>query len=318
MILSILIPTYNRSHFLLKNLEMLTDYIRALRLIGEIEIIVSNNKSIDNTDIKVKTFIRNNNEIEIKYFLQENNIGLERNALFTLKQSESEYVMFLGDDDFIELDYLKTAIEKLKSYPSISCIIPSNSNIDLNGDFLSFGRDFKIKSSYTKKGFKNCLKNSWRGHQLSGLVLRNDKIYVNYLKDKVSNIYPFIYFVSLSCLNGDTYHLTDYPVKITQPGQEKKDWGYGDDGLINEIFDNYIKLPLNNIQKTLLQLKLYKSQQWRLRIYMVNGLGCYLSAFWKIWMSKNSTFGFKIIFPFEVIIFNIYSKIKKKKVLSFE
>jgi len=40
-------------------------------------------------------------------------------------------------------------------------------------------------------------------------------------------------------LNGNGYHLTDYPVKITQPRQDKKDWGYKDGSLVSEIFDNY-------------------------------------------------------------------------------
>ena len=50
MILSILIPTYNRSKFLEKNLQILNQHIHKIDVNNTIEIVVSNNGSPVNTD----------------------------------------------------------------------------------------------------------------------------------------------------------------------------------------------------------------------------------------------------------------------------
>jgi len=255
MKLSILIPTYNRSLFLNKNLEMLADYIRKGNIENEVEIVVSNNHSTDNTDEIVNQFIEINKDILFQYYTQNINIGLEKNALFVLNVTKGEYVMYLGDDDYIEENYLLKSIALLKSSPSTYVIIPNFIPVNLEGVQIGNGRDDKLVNHLFNAGFKNCLENSWRGHQLSGLILKRENLYENYIKQKVNNTYPFIFFVAYLCLNGNTYHFTEFPVKVTQPGQDKKDWNYGKDGLLNEIFDNYKKLPVSFLQKTKLQFK---------------------------------------------------------------
>lgn len=309
MKLSILIPTYNRAPFLLKNLKMLSDYIRKGTLQEEIEIVVSNNKSTDNTDEKVIQFQNKNTDIQLQYFTQDENIGLEKNALFVLRQAKGEYVMYLGDDDYIEEDYLFNSFSHITSFSSTYVIIPNFIPINIDGIQIGRGRDDHQKSKLYLAGFNNCLENSWRGHQLSGLILKRGNLYSTYTNNKVGNLYPFIYFVSYLCLHGNTYHFTEFPVKVTQPGQEKKDWNYGKDGLFNEIFDNYKKLPISVFQKTKLQIKIYKQQPDRFWMYKKKGLNFFIIAFFSILFSQNSTLFFKLIFPF-VVFFQIL-KVKK-------
>jgi glycosyltransferase involved in cell wall biosynthesis len=308
MTLSILIPTYNRVDSLLKNLNLLADYILKGALKGKIEIIISNNNSKDKTDYAVKKFQKENSQINLRYFLQTVNIGLEKNALFILDKAQGEYVMYLGDDDFIEYEYLVGCIKHLHEHKTTSCIIPSFKAIDINGNHIEGkGRDLNIKSKVYKKGFKNCLENSWRGHQLSGLILIREGLLEKYYSQNVQNIYPFIFFVAYSCLNGNCFHFTQHPVKVTQPGQGKKDWGYGHDGLLNEIFDNYSKLSINAFYKTALQIKHFQKQRWRLWIYRDNGTKEFFKAFWAIMLTSNSTAYFKIVFPFEVFLLKLRS-----------
>ncbi|QIA06717.1 glycosyltransferase family 2 protein [Draconibacterium halophilum] len=310
MKLSILLPTYNREPFLIKNLEMLTDYIRKGQFQSDIELVISNNKSPDKTEIKVKEFINGNGDIQIEYFNQEENIGLEKNALFVLGKAKGEFVMYLGDDDYIEYEYLRNTLNFIDENPNTSVVIPSFVPIDTNGIQIGKGRDEELPNSYTKAGFKNCLKNSWRGHQLSGLVLKRNGLLDAYEKYEVQNIYPFIFFVAYSSLYGDTFHLTEFPVKVIQPGQENKDWNYGKDGLLNEVFDNYKRLPLNGIQKARLQLFFYKRQSWRLWNYGRNGFQSLLKAYVNIWFCDNSITFFKIIFPILAIYQYLSWKIK--------
>ena len=275
-----------------------------------LKIIVSNNSSSDNTDEAVNNFKVNNQDLHLKYYSQEKNLGLEQNALFVLRKASASFIMFLGDDDYVDENYLKVSINYLKENKSTHCIIPNFIPVDIHGKQLNAGRDDHLLNKVYKKGFKNCLINSWRGHQLSGLILKTENLYDSYKKYNIQNIYPFIFFVSFCCLNGDTYHLTQLPVKVTQPGQQNKDWNYGDDGLINEIFDNYIKLPLNQIKITLLQLYILRKQQFRLFNYLNKGNVKFKVAFKNIWFSEKSTFLFKILFPLEVLLLRFYSFLK--------
>lgn len=299
MILSILIPTYNREPFLLKNIRILSDYIRKSNLQTEIEIIISNNNSNDNTDRTVKLFQQNNSDIQINYFSQKENLGLEKNALFVLSKAKGKYVMFLGDDDYIEFEYLIECLKCIQiNKGELNCIIPAFININTQGEQLQGGRDIDLPTIIFKAGFKNCFQNSWRGHQLSGLILKRDNLYNEYNRKNVNNIYPFVFFVAYSCYKGKTFHFTKYPVKVTTVSQTNKDWDYKEDGLMNDIFDNYKKLPLSYLQKTLLELNHYWKQDWRLWMYKSRGNIVFLKAFFKIWLSPNSTNLFKAIFPF--------------------
>lgn len=311
MKLSILIPTYNRSLFLKKNLEILISHINKGNFINEIEFVISNNNSTDNTDAVLSEFKKQHTDIQLRYYLQKKNIGLENNALFVLKEAKGNFVMFLGDDDYVDILYLEGVLLQITNHKNLHCIIPSNIPIDINGNQLIGERDIKLKSKVYEFGFGNCLENSWRGHQLSGLVLKRDGLYNSYIEREVGNIYLFIYFVGYCCLNGDTYHFTDYPIKVTSPGQDNKDWNYGKDGLINEIFDNYNKLPVSYLGKSLLQLHFFKKQSWRLWGYRDASVMEFFKAFFKIWFAPNGTFIFKTFFPIEFI--GIYTINKAKR-----
>ena len=310
--LSILIPTFNRSKFLKKNLVLLIDFIKKTKNSKNIEIIVSNNKSTDNTSEIVSEFEEMDGDIILKYYNQKSNIGLQKNALFVLQKSKGLFVMYLGDDDFIDIEYLKAVIFQIHKNQKLGLLLPSKKTINSEGKYVGGGRDFNLPNKHFSKGFKSCLRNGWRGHQLSGVVYKRKGLLSSYLKNKVDNIYPFIFFASISALKFETFHLTQYPVKVTEITQDKKDWGYGSDGLINEIFDNYNKLPLNYFQKSILQLNQIKSQSWRLDIYKKNN---YWKAFFLIMFSKNSTVLFSLIFPFLITVIELYKLAKSLRKL---
>lgn len=312
MLLSILIPTYNRAKFLLRNLGILDKILLENEFAHRVEIIISNNCSVDDTNQLVTAFREKERKYSIKYYSQEENIGLENNVLFVLEKASGEYVMFLGDDDYVSKEYVDCVLMHIENSKTTFGIIPSYYMIDLTGKRLKGGRDTELSNKLYLAGFTNCYENSWRGHQISGLVLKRRGLLKSYLENKVSNIYPFIYFVSISALNGNIYHLTSFPVEVTQPGQENKDWTYGDDGLLNEVFNNYKKLPINNLKKTLLQIKMVSIQPWRLIMYRRSlGLLSYTKAFRSILFSSNSTKLFKSLFPLVVLYIEIINLVKK-------
>nr|WP_321453626.1 glycosyltransferase family 2 protein [uncultured Carboxylicivirga sp.] len=269
MILSILIPTYNRVEFLRENLIILSRYIIDLKLNDEIEIIVSDNKSSDHTSQMLLDYSKQfSNKIITKFFSQDENIGLERNVLYVLSKAESDYIMYVGDDDYLDIEYLKNVVENLKSKKEIGVILPSYVKIALDGSILEGGRDVGLPSKFYLKGYKTTIRLSWRGHQLSGLVLKREGLYKAYCEFGITNIYPFIFMVAYSTLKYNSLHLTEFPVKVTQPGQDKKDWGYGNDGLLTEVFDNYFKLSmLSRFKRSILQFYFFYRQRWRILDY---------------------------------------------------
>jgi hypothetical protein len=100
-------------------------------------------------------------------------------------------------------------------------------------------------------------------------------------------------------LRGKTYHLTDYPVKVTVVPQNKKDWGYKEDGLISEIFDNYKKLDsITSLQRAKLELKMLNTQTFRYQMYLSKGFSSYLKALKNIEFGNNTSLLTKCGFPF--------------------
>lgn len=298
-LLTILIPTYNRANDLRKNLESIITIINENSLTEEVSIIVSNNKSTDNTCEVIKSFLEYN---FFKYYEQPRNVGLEKNALFTLAHAESKYVMYLGDDDYFSKDYLLAVISLVKC-DNIHCIVPSWQAITRTGDIMNgISRDIELKNKLYTEHFKACLNLSSKGHQLSGLVFYREGLYESYVERGVSNIYPFIYFVAYSCLHGNAYHLTSFPLLITQPGQERKDWSYGDDGLIPDMLNNFKCLDLSYIRRVKLQIMCLKIHRHVLTYYSKKGVSGMFKLIKKILFNDNTLFIAKLF----LLVYSIY------------
>lgn len=310
--ISILIPTYNRKKYLEKNLLKLATDISSLSFEKDIEIIISNNASTDNTTEVVDNFIRNHPNIQIFFFSQPENIGLEANALFVLEKATSKFVMYLGDDDFISREFLLGVMNEARRNNKLSCILPSFQNVDYDGNPISSGRDIGLTNSLYEAGFSNCLANSYRGHQLSGLVFKREGLLKSYRENKVHNIYPFIYFVSICGLNGQTWHFPEYPVLVTSPLQKDKDWDYNINGLISEIFDNYKKLPgISSFQRFKLEFQILQKQRWRYEIHLQKGKLRFLKSIYSIISSKNTSNITRLVFPSYIVAKKIRKIVRK-------
>ncbi len=103
-LLTIAIPTYNRSSKLIRLLEILLDEIN-LNNLPEVKIIISDNCSTDDTETKVNNYLIKNSNI--KYFRQKSNLGFDNNILFLYNKCNSEYIWFFSDDDYPFVGSLK-------------------------------------------------------------------------------------------------------------------------------------------------------------------------------------------------------------------
>lgn len=300
MQLGICIPTYNRLPWLKKNLDSLCRMIEDSSLQHDVMIFVSDNCSNDGTEEYMEAIINKQNAVSIKYNRNQKNIGAIGNFLFLIDHIDSEFVMLLGDDDFISKEYLVSAYKAIHN--NVICIVPSYLNINTNGEYTGRGRDADKKSCLYEKGFKNCLENSWRAHQMSGLVFERSMISKESAKINNRNSYLIIYWVGYMCMNGKTLHLTEHPVLVTRPPQKDKTWGYENDGLISEIFCNYKMMKgISLVQRHKLEMKVLVEQYWRYAMYLKKGPGPFIRCLWSIVTSENTSRITKIVFPFAVV-----------------
>lgn len=94
--LSIIIPAYNEE----KTISLILDKLRNVKLIGsfEKEIIIVNDASQDNTENKVREYIKLNNASELRYFKHEQNQG-KGAALHTgIKEANGDYIIVQDAD----------------------------------------------------------------------------------------------------------------------------------------------------------------------------------------------------------------------------
>lgn len=132
-LVSIGIPTYNRAG----------SYLRyALRsavnqTYRNIEIIVSDNCSPDNTESVVKAF----DDPRIRYYRQTENIGPVKNRNFCLEQSRGDYFLMLLDDDLIDDDFISTCMNAVRYHTEVGVILTGMREIDSQGNVLSASRN---------------------------------------------------------------------------------------------------------------------------------------------------------------------------------
>ena len=122
------IPTYNRADGYLK--QTLGSAVN--QTYENIEIIVSDNCSTDNTESVVKDF----HDPRIRYFKQKDNIIANDNFNFCLKQAHGVYFLLLHDDDLIDNDFVETCVQAANYSSDISIIRTGMRRIDSDGKQL--------------------------------------------------------------------------------------------------------------------------------------------------------------------------------------
>jgi glycosyltransferase involved in cell wall biosynthesis len=122
------IPTYNRANRYLKQaLQSAVD-----QTYPNIEIIVSDNCSTDNTEMVVKSFA----DSRIRYFKHTTNIGAAKNFNYCLEQARGVYFLMLHDDDLIDPDFVEICIQRANSRNDIGIIRTGTREIDSQGKVL--------------------------------------------------------------------------------------------------------------------------------------------------------------------------------------
>lgn len=108
--ISIIVPVYNTEKYIKKCLESLLE-----QTLKDIEIIIVNDGSTDNTEKTINEIIKQKNKssnpITIKYFKKENS-GLSDTRNFGVEKATGKYISFIDSDDYVD----KNLYKKLEKY----------------------------------------------------------------------------------------------------------------------------------------------------------------------------------------------------------
>lgn len=244
-ILSVCIPTYNRAKDLEYNLSLLESYINESELSDKVCLVISNNCSTDETDVVIRHFV-DSGKIYIQYYNQERNIGAGPNQVYTVEKASTPWVMLLGDDDYLEPWYIKECVKQIEENPKLGVIIANYTDYYPSTGKYGHLREEDCETEYYQAGFEACAKNAWRAHQLSGLCFIRNGVIDAFHKNKMDNLYPQIFFVTYNALRYDVMHFGSSGLRVSVLSQDKKDWRYGQDFLMNDILQNfrYLGLPI--------------------------------------------------------------------------
>ncbi|GAA0891438.1 hypothetical protein GCM10009122_11170 [Fulvivirga kasyanovii] len=236
-IIDILIPTFNRAEILRRNIDYLINEIESNKINKQVRVIVSDNCSDDNTQNIMEKLLDSYTGINLIYNRNEENIGLEANMVKLLELASAPYVLWTGDDDFLDKGYVKFCLDEIKNNDELGVII--------TGILKEYegGKKVKIREpGFDRKllnpGYKTILKYSYLGHQLSGLLFKREGLVENYLRfSEYRNIYPFIFFLTDRMCQFQTLYIPMF--RTTIPVFNRKYWEYNELGLLDEVFKAY-------------------------------------------------------------------------------
>ena len=198
--LTVLIPTYNREDRLKKSLASYTQ-----EKIKNIEFVVIDNCSKDNTEALVREFMTKDDRI--KYYKNPSNLGYNRNLFRGFLEAEADWLCILPDDDSVEHGFLSELIEKIDQNNDCSIILTAQK---YRKD--SFQKIINQTTKFEKgnEAFKIAFKGSGT---VLGYTFNKTKIdQKDWLLD--NSIYPQIRIATEASLNNSLLYLIpkNYPI----------------------------------------------------------------------------------------------------------
>ena len=132
--LSICIPTHNRA----KYISIALDSIIAHAQDSDVEIVIIDNASTDDTENVVNAYLQHCPSI--RYYRNELNIGSERNFLKGIDYATGEYCWLFGSDDAITANALSFIFAAMQENPDLIMAEAINCDVELRptGEILKF------------------------------------------------------------------------------------------------------------------------------------------------------------------------------------
>jgi glycosyltransferase involved in cell wall biosynthesis len=148
VLFSIIIPTYNRAHLIVKTIDSVLN-----QTFKDYEIIVIDDKSTDNTYEVVKPYIENKS---IRYYLNDQNYERAVSRNRGIDEAKGKYISLLDSDDILFPGCLAGAAELLSQYPG--CLFFHCKYVFINEKDEIFSKQIYPKSA---NAFKEIMKGNY-------------------------------------------------------------------------------------------------------------------------------------------------------------
>jgi len=205
IILSICIPTYNRA-------QLLERCVKSILVSNNrnIEIVISNNASTDNTSEILKSL----QDSRIKYQSNKINIGASRNLIKVLKSAKGKWIFILTDDDYLLPGALEKIIKTLESKNEIGVFLSGLKVVDCD-DKLLFNYNFFERTAKFSSGL-DALKNMvWASHVLSRITIQRQYLTFDGVENHFDSMYPQMWIVGKVLLTHPGFYCNEYFVAHT-------------------------------------------------------------------------------------------------------
>lgn len=114
-LVSIIIPIYNGEKWMKECIESALN-----QTYENIEIIIVNDGSTDNTELIAKSYISRHENI---FYLKQKNAGQASARNAGLAVARGEYIQFLDSDDYLELNTIEIAVNAIEIAPNTSFVL---------------------------------------------------------------------------------------------------------------------------------------------------------------------------------------------------
>lgn len=129
-LVSVLIPLYNHEQYINECLDSIKN-----QTYKNIEVIIVNDGSMDNSEQVVKQWIENNSDLNTTYISQENQ-GVTKTLNKMIGLSKGEYITLCASDDVLKEESIEKRVKFLKNNPSLKACIGDANVIGTNSEFV--------------------------------------------------------------------------------------------------------------------------------------------------------------------------------------
>ena len=174
-VLTIAIPTYNRAHRLEKTLRDLLQHVVSSGFSSDIEVLVSDNGSPDNTRsiISAQKHFFLEKGIVFTHLNNEKNLGFDQNIWLCYDGASSEYVWFLSEDDNLFPDAISNIMSELGRKSTVALFFNFNQK---PYDFESPLVKSRIEYTTINKANISCLRDVVAWPKLTAMVVKKIEI----------------------------------------------------------------------------------------------------------------------------------------------
>lgn len=152
--ISICIPTFNSSKHIIECINSVLN-----QSYSDFEVIVSDNKSTDNTIELIKSI----NSKKIKVHQNKTNLGMAENFIKVCELASGNYIKLLASDDVLEPKALEESISTFKNNQNLSLVVTSKKLINNNSKTIvknfSSLKDGRYESKLIQKKIINSGRN---------------------------------------------------------------------------------------------------------------------------------------------------------------